>query len=114
MNKEQLIVKIARKKKMTYKEVADCLDGMIETLAEAFESGNDVTIAGLGIFRIKKRSQTKKVLPNNGNGPGKGGEKIVLNIPEKKHIKFSLSSRIKLNKPEDLSVSSLPERKLEK
>lgn len=114
MNKEQLIIKIARKRKMPYKDVTNCLNDMIEEMAEAFENGNDVTIAGLGIFRVKKRAQTTKILPNNGNGPGKGGEKIVFNVPEKRYVKFILSPRIKLDKAEDSVRISKPKGKKSK
>lgn len=111
MNKEQLIIKTAQKRKTPYRDVTNCLNDMIEVITEELKKGNDVAIAGLGIFRAKKRAQTKKILPNNGNGPGKGGKKVVFNVPEKRYVKFILSPRIKLDRAEDSVRISRPKEK---
>lgn len=72
MNKEQLIAKAALKGGMTQREVRNGLNAVIEVLAEAFENDMKVTIAGLGIFQVKRKHNIKKYLPVNGKGPTKG------------------------------------------
>lgn len=111
MNKEQLISKVAQKRRTPYKVVRNCLNDIIEVLVEAFESDTNVAITGLGTFQVKKRAPTKRILPNNGKGPGKGGDKVVLTVPEKRCIKFNPSPHINRYYSENPPHNSQPERK---
>lgn len=91
MNKEQLIAKAARRSGMTQREVRNGLNAVIETLVEAFENDIDVAIAGLGTFQVRKRSNVKKYLPEDGKGPVKGvkGGRVMYDISDRRVIKFN-------------------------
>lgn len=97
MNKEQLIAEAARKAGMTQKEVRNGLNGIIETLVEAFENDTNVAIAGLGTFQVKQRTNVRKYLPENGKGPAKGvtGGRAIVVIGNRKYIQFNSSLQLK-------------------
>lgn len=91
MNKEQVIAQAARKGGLTQKEVRSGLNAVIEVLVEAFENDTDVAIAGLGTFQVKRRSNVKKYLPENGMGPAKGvtGSRTMISISDRRYIQFN-------------------------
>lgn len=91
MNKEQVIARAARKGGLTQKEVRSGLNAVIEVLVEAFENDTNVAIAGLGTFQVKKRSNVKKYLPENGMGPAKGvtGSRTMISISDRRYIQFN-------------------------
>ena len=89
MNKEQLIAKAARRGGMTQREVRNGLNAVIETLVEAFENDTDIAIAGLGTFQVKRKSNVKKYLPEDGRGPIKGvkGGRAMCIVRDRRVIK---------------------------
>lgn len=91
MNKEQLIADAARRSGMTQREIRNGLNALIESLVEAFENDTDVAIAGLGTFQVRKRSNVRKYLPEDGKGPMKGvkGGRAMCIIPDRRVIKFN-------------------------
>ena len=91
MNKEQLIAKAAIRAGVTQKEIRNGLNAVIEVLVEAFESDTNVAITGLGTFQIKKKSNVKKYLPEDGGGPVKGvrGGRVMCIVPDRRVIKFT-------------------------
>lgn len=91
MNKEQLIANAARRAGITQREVRNGLNAIIEVLVEAFESDTNVAIAGLGTFQVKKKSNVKKYLPEDGRGPIKGvkGGRAMCIVPDRRIIKFN-------------------------
>lgn len=91
MNKEQLIAKAARRGGMTQREVRNGLNAVIETLVEAFENDTDIAIAGLGTFQVKRKSNVKKYLPEDGRGPIKGvkGGRAMCIVRDRRVIKFN-------------------------
>lgn len=105
MNKEQLIADAARRSGMTQREIRNGLNALIESLVEAFESDTDVAIAGLGTFQVRKRSNVKKYLPEDGKGPMKGvkGGRAMCIIPDRRVIKFNPAPYINREYIEDHS-----------
>lgn len=105
MNKEQLIADAARRSGMTQREIRNGLNALIESLVEAFESDTDVAIAGLGTFQVRKRSNVKKYLPEDGKGPMKGvkGGRAMCVIPDRRAIKFNPAPYINREYREDHS-----------
>lgn len=97
MNKEQLIAKAALKGGMTQREVRNGLNAVIEVLAEAFENDMKVTIAGLGIFQVKRKHNIKKYLPVNGKGPTKGvtDERAMFVFSDRRYLQFTPSLQIR-------------------
>lgn len=91
MNKEQLITKAAKEGKLTQREVRQSLNAVIQVLVNAFENDKNVSIGGLGTFLIRKRSNVKKYLPKDGNGPVKGvtGERAMFAINDRRFIQFN-------------------------
>lgn len=91
MNKEQLIAEAAVRAGVTQREVRNELNAIIEVLVEAFESDTNVAIAGLGTFQVKKKSNVKKYLPEDGRGPIKGvkGGRAMCIVPDRRIIKFN-------------------------
>lgn len=91
MNKEQLIADAARRGGMTQREIRNGLNAIIEALVDAFENDTDVAIAGLGTFQVRKRSNVKKYLPEDGKGPAKGvkGGRAMCIVPDRRVIKFN-------------------------
>lgn len=91
MNKEQLIADAARRGGLTQREVRNGLNAVIESLVDAFEKDIDIAIAGLGTFQVRRRSNVKKYLPEDGGGPVKGvrGGRAMCIIPDRRVIKFN-------------------------
>ena len=98
MNKEQLIANAARRAGITQREVRNGLNAIIEVLVDAFESDTNVAIAGLGTFQVKKKSNVKKYLPEDGRGPIKGvkGGRAMCFVPDRRVIKFNPAPYIQL------------------
>ena len=91
MNKEQVIAKAAERAGMTQREIRNGLNAIIEVLVEAFESDTNVAIAGLGTFQVKRKSNVKKYLPEDGRGPIKGvkGGRAMCIVRDRRVIKFN-------------------------
>lgn len=106
MNKEQLIADAARRSGMTQREIRNGLNALIESLVEAFENDIDVAIAGLGTFQVRKRSNVKKYLPEDGKGPIKGikGSRAMCIVPDRRFIKFNPAPYINREYREDHSL----------
>lgn len=105
MNKEQLIADAARRGGMTQREIRNGLNALIESLVDAFENDTDVAIAGLGTFQVRKRSNVKKYLPEDGKGPMKGvkGGRTMCIVPDRRVIKFNPAPYINREYIEDHS-----------
>lgn len=97
MNKAQLIAAAARKGGLTQREISTSLDAIIEVMAEAFENDMKVTIAGLGIFQVKRKHNIKKYLPVNGKGPTKGvtDERAMFVFSDRRYLQFTPSLQIR-------------------
>lgn len=112
MNKEQLIADAARRSGMTQREIRNGLNALIESLVEAFENDTDVAIAGLGTFQVRKRSNVKKYLPEDGKGPMKGvkGGRAMCVIPDRRAIKFNPAPYINREYRENKSLRLIEQK----
>lgn len=63
MTKVDLVAKIAQVSGATKKSTEDFLSALTEVITKALKSGDEVKLAGLGIFRTKKRAARTGVNP---------------------------------------------------
>lgn len=86
MKKLQLIDAVAAKAQLTKKDAAAAVDAVLDVIAEALASGDDVKVTGFGGFEVKERAARE------GRNP-KTGEKVA--IPASKYVSFSAGSTLK-------------------
>ena len=87
MNKSELIKEVALKGRLSFREAADAVDAIIETIAETMHKGESITLVGFGSFVIQGRKA------RNGHNPATGGSML---IPAKRQVKFRPGSKMKL------------------
>ncbi len=66
MNKEELVQEISKKAKVTQKEAALVLGGLVETIQKAVSKGGKVTLVGFGTFESRKRKARTGRNPQTG------------------------------------------------
>jgi DNA-binding protein HU-beta len=66
MNKSQLVEKIALSSDLSKNDAGKFLDGFIDTLTAALQSGDKVQLIGFGTFKINERSARKGRNPQTG------------------------------------------------
>ena len=86
MNKEQLVENIAKRSKLTKKNVQACLDGFIASVTQALAKGEKLTLVGFGTFQTRERKS------RTGRNPRTGAK---LHIPAKKSPVFSAGKSLK-------------------
>lgn len=86
MNKEQLVESIAKRSKLTKKNVQACLDGFIGSVTQALSKGEKLTLVGFGTFQVRERKS------RTGRNPRTGAK---LHIPAKKSPVFSAGKSLK-------------------
>ena len=86
MNKEELVQEIAKKAKVTQKEAAEVLNGLVETVQKTVAKGEKVTLVGFGTFESRKRAK------RTGRNPQTGKE---ITIPAKTVPAFSAGKKFK-------------------
>ena len=86
MKKLQLIDAVAAKAQIPKKDAAAAVDAVLDVIAEALASGDDVKVTGFGGFEVKERAARE------GRNP-KTGEKVA--IPACKYVSFSAGSTLK-------------------
>lgn len=98
MNKSQLIAEAARRGNITQREVRASLDAVIEVMVDALEHDTNIAVTGLGTFRVRKRCNVKKYLPEDGRGPVKGvtGGRVMRTISDRRYIQFNPAPCISL------------------
>jgi DNA-binding protein HU-beta len=65
MNKAELIAKLAEKVGLSKKQTGDVIEAFVDTVIEALQGGNEVTIAGFGSFSARERAGRMGVNPQN-------------------------------------------------
>ncbi len=80
MNKEELVQEVAKKTKVTQKEVATIVNVFMETIEKTVAKGKKVTLVGFGTFESRKRAA------RNGRNPQSGK---AIQIPAKTVPAFS-------------------------
>jgi DNA-binding protein HU-beta len=86
MNKEELVQEVAKKTKLSQKQVDETLVSLIEVITKAVSKGKKVTLIGFGTFESRKRSARM------GRNPQTGKE---LKIPAKTVPAFSAGKKFK-------------------
>jgi DNA-binding protein HU-beta len=86
MNKEELIQEIAKKTKVSQKDVGDIIAVTIEVIEKAVSKGKRVTLVGFGTFEPRKRK------PRNARNPQNGQ---IIKVPAKTVPAFSAGKRFK-------------------
>ena len=56
MNRTQLVDKIAEKAELTKKDSEKCLNAFLETVTEALQAEDKVTLVGFGTFEVRERA----------------------------------------------------------
>jgi len=86
MNKSELVKLIAEKVGLTQKEVAAVIDEFVNTTTECMVKGNEVAIAGLGKFVVRKRAARNSINPRT---------KAVIKVPASKAPVFKAAKALK-------------------
>lgn len=86
MNKKELARKISSKTLLSQKESLQVLDSIIDSVIEALESGDEVTLVGFGKFYLYEHS------PRPVRNPKTQEE---MNLKKFKSLKFKSSDKIK-------------------
>ncbi len=77
MNKWELISKMAEKAKLRNSDVENMLEHFIESVSDALQKGDKVTISGLGTFKVLKRKSREARNPATGEKiKTKGAKKV--------------------------------------
>lgn len=66
MNKAELIEQVAEKTGKTKKEASRAVDSVFQTIAEALQEGEKVTLIGFGNFEVRERAARKGRNPQTG------------------------------------------------
>ncbi|OGI22625.1 MAG: DNA-binding protein [Candidatus Melainabacteria bacterium RIFOXYA2_FULL_32_9] len=86
MNKEELVQEVAKKAKVTQKEVADILSVFVDVVEKTVSKGKKVTLVGFGTFESRKRAE------RTGRNPQTGKE---IKIPAKTVPTFTAGKKFK-------------------
>ena len=81
MNKNELVRAIANKLRITLKEAAENLDGVLAAITEGLQAGEKIQISGFGTFALKEKEAREGVNP-------KTGEKIKIEASRIPTFKF--------------------------
>lgn len=82
MNKTDLVEALANRTGQTKAATSEFLEALIEQVRASAKKGDDITLAGFGAFKSKKRAA------RNGRNPQTGD---TIKIPAKKVMQFSTS-----------------------
>ena len=86
MNKEDLVKEVAKKTKLSQKDVAEVLNATIEAITKTVSKGKKVTLVGFGSFESRNRAARL------GRNPQTGKE---LKIPAKTVPAFTAGKKFK-------------------
>lgn len=86
MNKEELVQEVAKKTKLSQKQVAEVLNTLLETIEGSVAEGNKVTLVGFGTFEPRQRAERA------GRNPQSGKE---ITIPAKTVPAFTAGKKFK-------------------
>ena len=86
MNKEELVLEISKKAKITQKEANEVLSALIDSVQKAVSKGKKVTLVGFGTFESRKRAA------RNGRNPQTGK---AIKIPAKTVPVFSAGKKFR-------------------
>ena len=79
MNKSELIQAIADEAELSKHDAAEFVDAFISVVTQELKDGNDVTLAGFGVFHVSERAERQGRNPQTGD---------TLTIPATKKPRF--------------------------
>lgn len=86
MNKKELVKAVAQKLDITQKEVAGVVDAVLESIAEALKTGEEIKLTGFGKWTVVERAARQAHNP-------KTGEPVL--VPAKKAVRFKPAKDLK-------------------
>ena len=86
MNKVELVKYVAQETGLTQKDVAEVLETSIAAITAALRKGDEVALAGLGKFDVRKRAARKSVNPRT---------KELVSVPASKAPVFKAGKALK-------------------
>ncbi|MCK5534934.1 HU family DNA-binding protein [bacterium] len=86
MNKMELIEKVAQDSQLKVSEAKKAVESLINTVIGSLKAGDDIALAGLGIFKVKERKARAARNPKTGE---------IIQVPAGKRIAFKVSSGLK-------------------
>ncbi len=90
MNKSELIDNIAEKSGLNKTQAGDALNAVMESVGEALENNDSVSLVGFGTFSVKDRKA------RTGRNP-KTGEELKIPASKVPHFKAGKSLKDRLN-----------------
>ena len=90
MNKSELIDNIAEKSGLNKTQAGDALNAMMESVGEALENNDSVSLVGFGTYSVKDRKA------RTGRNP-KTGEELKIPASKVPHFKAGKSLKDRLN-----------------
>ena len=86
MTKADLVEQVARKVRLTKKDVGHIVDHFLEGVSQALASGQHIEIRGFGSFKVKTRKQRLARNPRTG---------AAVEVPEKQVPYFKASRELR-------------------
>ena len=86
MQKKDLITLIAKASNLSKSESKRALEGTIQSIIVGLKEGKDITLSGLGVFKITQRSARKCRNPRTGKS---------MQLPASQYPKFRVSQKLK-------------------
>ncbi len=86
MTKADIVDNIASRTGLTKKEVAEAVDGFLQTISEGLANGEHFEIRGFGTFKVKERKARMARNPRTGE---------PVPVPERKVPVFKVSRELK-------------------
>lgn len=86
INKNELISLVNSKTELSKKDAETAVNAVFDIMLEELSKGNEVKIAGFGMFEVKKRASKRVVSP---------GTKEFITIPAQKAVTFRQSKQAK-------------------
>src|SRR6478609_4327226 len=80
VGRQELIKRVATKTNKSVKESTVFVNGTLESIREALQSGDSVRLVGFGVFSVKDTAPSVRVNPQT---------RAKINVPARKRVKFT-------------------------
>lgn len=80
VGRTELIKRVATKSQKSVKESTVFVNAVLETIQEALQEGEAVSLVGFGKFSVRESAATERVNPQT---------RAKINVPARKRVKFS-------------------------
>ncbi|MDR1436019.1 MAG: HU family DNA-binding protein [Puniceicoccales bacterium] len=89
LTKKDIVQRLHAKSELLYRDVADLVQGVLDSIGDALKSGKTVELRNFGVFEVQMR---KARVGRNPNRPEK-----TIKIPAQKVIKFRAGKELRLH-----------------